>query len=74
MPRLIILLLALLATSLQLIVVLAQTRPTPRPLTLNVKVKNGVRNKTAPLLHGLMYEEINVRSVTLNIGRVLITL
>jgi hypothetical protein len=58
-------LLAFLVIGLQLLGVLAQSKPSSDPLTINVKVKTGVRNKTAPLLHGLMYEEINVRLLQL---------
>lgn len=34
--------------------------PPPGPLKLAVKTKGGGRNKTAPLLHGLFFEDINV--------------
>ena len=35
--------------------------PTPKPkaLTLKINRDSGVRNKTAPLLHGLFFEDIN---------------
>ncbi|KAI5801254.1 alpha-L-arabinofuranosidase A [Geopyxis carbonaria] len=33
--------------------------PSPTPLTLKIKTKGGERNKTAPLLHGLFFEDIN---------------
>ena len=33
--------------------------PLPQPLTLQINRDSGVRNKTAPLLHGLFFEDIN---------------
>ncbi|KIM27412.1 glycoside hydrolase family 51 protein [Serendipita vermifera MAFF 305830] len=33
--------------------------PIPSPITLKISTKSGARNKTAPLLHGLFFEEIN---------------
>lgn len=40
------------------------SKPTAKPTALTLKVttnaKGGVRNKTAPLLHGLFFEDINV--------------
>ncbi|KIM20380.1 glycoside hydrolase family 51 protein [Serendipita vermifera MAFF 305830] len=33
--------------------------PIPSALTLKVNTKSGVRNKTAPLLHGIFFEELN---------------
>ncbi|KIM27417.1 hypothetical protein M408DRAFT_24626 [Serendipita vermifera MAFF 305830] len=34
--------------------------PIPSALTLKVNTNSGVRNKTAPLLHGIFFEELNV--------------
>lgn len=33
--------------------------PDPSPLTLKISTASGTRNKTAPLLHGLFFEDIN---------------
>jgi len=33
------------------------------PINLKITTKSGARNKTAPLLHGLFFEDINVRSL-----------
>ncbi|KIM20379.1 glycoside hydrolase family 51 protein [Serendipita vermifera MAFF 305830] len=33
--------------------------PIPSAITLKISTKSGTRNKTAPLLHGLFFEEIN---------------
>lgn len=36
---------------------------TPSAVTLKISTKSGTRNKTAPLLHGLFFEDINVSTL-----------
>jgi alpha-N-arabinofuranosidase len=38
----------------------------PKELKLSISTKGGGRNKTAPLLHGLFFEDINVNIKSLS--------